>query len=321
MSELYTYQVARIRYRENSLLTRQDIDSLMSAKDYDDCLRLLFDKGLGTSNEKTTEELLSVENEKLWDYIKELLKDLTPLNVLFYQTDYNNLKAAIKAVVTDASTDGIYSFGGSLEPEFIEKCVKENDFTSLPKHMVAPAKKAYKTLLQTSDGQICDMSIDKACLDAMADTAEENEDETVKAYVNLRCAISDIKIAVRCQKTNKSLDFIKESLAKCKTLDVNALAIAAAKSEDDLMAFLSVSKYSDCVEHLKEGNLSFEKWCDNKLMALIKKQKVNPFTIGPILAYVVARQNEMSAIKIVMSGKLNGLDDEMIRERLRDMYV
>ncbi len=321
MSELYTYQVARIRYRENSLLSRQDLDTLMNARDYEECLRLLFDKGFGSGSEKNTEEILSFENQKLWDYIKELLKDLTPLNVLFYQTDYNNLKAAIKSVVTDTPTIGVYSEGGSLNCEFIETAVKETNFTALPKHMQKVAEEAYKTLLQTSDGQVCDMMLDKACLNAMLSSAKSSEDETVKSYVALRCALSDIKIAVRCQKTKKSLSFINDSLVACENIDIKALSTAAAKSEEDLMNYLSLTKYSDCVEHLKEGNLSFEKWCDNKLMALIKKQKVNPFTIGPILAYVVARQNEISAIKIVLSGKLNGLDDEMIRERLRDLYV
>ena len=47
----------------------------------------------------------------------------------------------------------------------------------------------------------------------------------------------------------------------------------------------------------------------------------NPFTVGPLFAYVLARQNEISTVRIILSGKLNELDDGMIRERLREMYV
>ena len=56
-------------------------------------------------------------------------------------------------------------------------------------------------------------------------------------------------------------------------------------------------------------------------MDLIKEQKMNPFTVGPLFAYVLARRNEISTVRIILSGKLNELDDGMIRERLREMYV
>jgi V/A-type H+-transporting ATPase subunit C len=53
----------------------------------------------------------------------------------------------------------------------------------------------------------------------------------------------------------------------------------------------------------------------------MKPQKTNPFTIGPLAAYILARQNEIKCVRMVLSAKLNGLPDDMIRERLREMYV
>ena len=56
-------------------------------------------------------------------------------------------------------------------------------------------------------------------------------------------------------------------------------------------------------------------------MGLIKEQKSNPFTIGPLLAYIIARQNEINMVRIILSGKLNELPDSVVRERLRELYV
>ena len=47
----------------------------------------------------------------------------------------------------------------------------------------------------------------------------------------------------------------------------------------------------------------------------------NPFGIAPLAAYILARENEIKMVRIILSGKLNGFPDEFIRERLRDMYV
>ena len=57
------------------------------------------------------------------------------------------------------------------------------------------------------------------------------------------------------------------------------------------------------------------------LLPFISPQKYNAFTIGPVVAYVIARQNEIKTVRIILSGKLNDLPDDSIRERVREMYV
>ena len=45
MSESYTYAVARIRANELALFNDQAIEQLLAAKSYEECIRLLQDKG------------------------------------------------------------------------------------------------------------------------------------------------------------------------------------------------------------------------------------------------------------------------------------
>ncbi len=319
MSEQYIYQVARVRCRELSLLTKQDIDAVLATKDYNSSLRYLFDKGLGTGTETTIEAVLQEENRKLWDFIDELLKDKSAFKVLMLPADYNNLKAAIKSSVSKQAHSSIYKDGGTIEATIIEEAIKLNDFSKLPKEMQTCATKAYKDFLQSRDGQLCDIFIDKCCLEHILDSAKD--EELLRDYADLTVTLANIKTAVRCNKTGKNLDFIKSALVKTGLMDENALAVSATKSWDDLMGFLSNSKFSDSVEKLNISNSAFEKYCDDKVMDLVKKQKVNPFGIGPIVAYVIARQTELNSIKIILSAKLNELDSESIKERLREMYV
>ena len=40
-----------------------------------------------------------------------------------------------------------------------------------------------------------------------------------------------------------------------------------------------------------------------------------------MFAYVLARENEIKTVRIILSGKASKLPDEKIRERIREMYV
>ncbi len=321
MRENYAYQVARVRVRELSLLNSQDIELLMSCKTSDECIRVLRDKGWGDGTEKTAEEIFSNENAKTQGFIHELLDDLSVFDVLLYPTDFNNLKAAIKLGFTGQTPHNVFKKGGTVDPELIMKAVSENDFSILPDFMAETGKKAMSTILRTRDGQLCDIIIDRACLEAVRQAGLDSDEGLVRNYADLSVAISDIKIAVRCQKTGKSQSFINEALAPCDSLNISALSTAAAKSLDEVLNVLSLSPYASCVDKLKESPSAFEKWCDDRMTDLIKEQKSNPFTLGPIMAYSIARQNEINTVRIILSGKLNNIDDSIIRERLRAMYV
>ena len=315
------YAVARVRSKELSLLTRQDIDQLLSCKTYEECLRILHDKGWGTGEDHSAEELLSAEEEKTWAFIREITEDLSPFRVLLIPTDYNNLKAAVKCVVTNTEPRDVFLPGGTADPEIMMRCVRENDFSPLPPQMADAADNAYHTLLHTGDGQLCDVILDRACLLEVQAAGKEAGHELLEQYAELLVAISDIKVAMRACRTKKSRAFLDSALAPCNTLDVSELASAACKAPEDVFAYLSSTPYSDAAEEMKISYSAFEKWCDDQIMALIRDQKSNPFTIGPLFAYVLARRNEISCVRIVLSGKLNHLDADMIRERMREMYV
>lgn len=322
MSDEYIYAVARVRSRELTLLNRQDIDQLMACKSYEECLRVLNDKGWGTGEPvRSAESLLAAEEEKTWAFIRELTDDLTPFDVLLYPIDYNNLKAAVKCVVTNTEPHGVFLPGGTVEPEAMMRCVRENDFSILPQAMASAADEAYHTLLHTDDGQLCDVILDRACLLGVLDCGRNSGSDILAQYAELLAATTDIKIAVRSCKTGKSPAFLRSALAPCATLDTNTLTAAACKDLDEVFAYLASTPYGEAAERLKESYSAFEKWCDDKVMDLIKGQKSNPFSIGPLFAYIIARKNEISTVRVILSGKLNELDDGMIRERLRDMYV
>lgn len=319
--KLYTYAVARIRSKELDLLGKSVIEQLLACSKYEDCLQILADKGWGKNSDESVEQLLAGEREKTWNLISELVEDMSVFDVFLYENDYHNLKAAVKQVYTGKEVPNIYISQGTVPAEIIYKAITEQDYTLLPEHMRSCAEEAYEVQLHTGDSQLCDVIIDKAALDVIYNQGKNSGNELLSEYAEIKVAAADIKIALRALKTGKKKDFLERALASCESLDKNQLIQSVLSGEKEIYKYLETTVYLDAVEEIKKSPSAFEKWCDNLLIERIKPQKYNPFSLSPLAAYILARENEIKSVRILLSGKQNELAEDSIRERLREMYV
>ena len=323
MANEYIYAVARVRGKEQTLLSGSFMETLMAAKDYGECLRLLADKGWNTEGVSDPEELFTAERKRTWDFVGELVDDLHVFDVFLYANDYHNLKAAIKETISPQAYEVAYMAKSqcTVDPLLIRNAVKERNFDALPDAMKEVAKEAMDVLLHTGDGQACDIIVDKAALSRIYEAGKASRNEILSLYGELTVASANIKTAIRAAKTRKDQAFLEKALAPCDTLDVKELARAATEGEESVYAYLEKTKYSDAVSEIKESPSAFEKWCDDQIIESMRPQIHNPFTLSPIAAFILARENEIKSVRIVISGKINGLSDDSVRERVREMYV
>lgn len=324
--ELYTYAVTRVHINEQRLLSAQDMEQLIAAPTAAEAFRLLADKGWGDAElpANDADALVAFETRRTWDLISELMEDLSPFDVFRIESDYHNLKAAIKLAYSadDEAETGRYFLGfGTVPVETIVKAANEHDFTALPQGLADAGRAAYEALAHTGVGQACDMAIDRAALMAMDEAGKKAGSTLLKQYALLMVDMANIKSAVRSARMGKSIDFIRQAVAPAGTLDTDRLMAAAAQSEQAVYDYLAVTDYDGAVAALKISMAAFERWCNNRLIALIKPQRTNNFTIEPLAAYILARQSEIAMVRLILSAKQNHLSDDALRERLRDTYV
>ena len=55
-------------------------------------------------------------------------------------------------------------------------------------------------------------------------------------------------------------------------------------------------------------------------MAYLAKARMIPFGEQPVIAYLYAREAEATAIRIILTGRMAGIDGTTIRARLRRAY-
>ena len=318
----YTCAVARIRVLETRLLTQAVIEQLLACQDEKQCLQLLSEKGWGDSETgEGAEAVLSREREKIWEVMDSLVESRNVFAVLSYQDLFHNLKAAVKASLLDGNTPNIFLKDCAIDGENMVKFLREKDYDRFPDYMRKAAQEAYETFLHTRDGQLCDVIIDRAALDAVREAGNVSREQIIREYAESTVAVADIRIAVRSCKTGKQADFMRKAMAECGTLDKERLIHEVAGGMDQIMNYLAETQYADGARALAESPSAFERWCDNQIIETIRPQLYQSFSLGPLVAYILARENEIKTVRIILTGKRSGLPDEFIRERVREMYV
>lgn len=317
----YTYAVAQIRALELNLLCAADIERLVTGKDQAQCLQLLAEKGWGNEAADTPEAMLQSERQKTWQTVRELFgENSAVLDVLSYPTLFHNLKAAVKQVCTSEPVAGIYNTDCAISGETMQQWIEKKTFDAFPECMRAAAQEAYETLLHTGDGQLCDVIIDHAALLAIRQAGQVATEPVLREYAETMVAIADVRIAARSMKTGKERAFLHRALVPCDAFVPEYLAAAALRGMQTFCDYLESNGYGEAGQALRESPAAFERWCDNHVMEAMEPQKRNPFTAGPLIAYLLGRENEIKTVRIILTGKRNGLPEAQIRERVRKMY-
>ena len=76
----YLYAVSAIRSSENNLLTKTDIERLITSPDYESAIAFLTEKGYEAPKGSNYSEMLDKELEETWDVVKNSAPEAEGLN-------------------------------------------------------------------------------------------------------------------------------------------------------------------------------------------------------------------------------------------------
>ena len=324
MKKDYIFEDARIRVMETGLLTKADFEQLLAEPSYAAALNFLKDKGWGGPDApKNAEALLQAEEKATWDLMEELLPQSPLLNTLRLSRDYQNLKAAVKQIYTDSALDAerLFVEGGTIPSAKIRRALEEQDPEQLPEEMAEAAAQATEVLARTGDGQLCDIILDRAALKALLKAGKEAEDPVLNEYAQVTAVSADIRCALRAARSGRDGETIREMLVEVPGLDLADLTEASLNGRQAVSDYLALTPYASLAPALSQSMSAFECACDNLLIERIRPQLYESEKPGPLVACVIARENEIKCIRLLLSGKLNGLPENVLRESLRNSYV
>mgnify|MGYP000910626866 CR=1 FL=1 len=318
----YAYGVARIRANEPMLFSASDIQRLLSSADYADAMRIFAEKGWKMpENSADFSAMLENESVKTWQLLTESVPDTGEIETLIVTNDFFNLKAALKAWAARKKAFDFFLRPAVTESSLIEEAVEKNEYGLLPDYLRSPAEQAYDAIVRLNNPGLADIALDVAALNTKRRLSEKAGDTMLSEITSFFCAAANIKTAARCAKTGRDREYTVNTLCDSGMIDNDELAEAALAGEERLAEYLSASFYEEAGEHLKRGLDAFEKWCDDTITQKVQAAKFTALGMSPIIAYFIHKEMEIKNARIILSAKQNRLPADIVRQRVRAVYV
>lgn len=303
----YIFPCVVIRSKEVDLLSREELLRLLDLGSVQDIMNVLADHGYGDGKElenpRDFEKILSENMKETYDTIYSTIPDEKELDFFKYPNDYHNLKVLLKAEFLKTDASHLLIDSGTIRADKLQDMLRRRDFSLMTVEMRQAVDEAIELFAKSRDPQEIDLRLDKACYKDMLTDAEESGNQFLQEYVRKLIDSLNIDAFARLKEVGKPRAFFKRVFLDGGNLDENAV-------EQKAIAIVN------------EVTLSgVEKYLDAQRMEFVKDALYVPFGIEPVVGYLEAKEAEVMNLRMILTGKISGMDDTLIRERLRETYV
>lgn len=336
----YIYAVARVRVLETRLLDRAVFQRMIDADDAQAAFGVLaeteYADSIGRAGDVFDfEKALTWHLKWVYDYLASFMPDEFVLDLLRLRFDFHNLKVILKARILgfEADPGALYNWG--VTPiDVIESVVgaaidgaSEIRSRTMARSLLECVKEVLSIPGIGEDPQLIDMIADKRHHRARLDMTCSTRRELLEKWVRAGIDIANMKTSIRGSKLGMEKGKLQLGLIPGGTVPFDALRAVAGEPVQAWLEFWTHSSYGEAVAKfvdVEKGSVNFtelEKWADVYLAGLVQRARHMSLGPEPVLAYAVAKETEVKNLRIILTGKINRLPGDMIRERLRDVYA
>ena len=324
----YLFLTTRVRTLENSLLSRDRMTRMLEARTATEAAGVLIECGypeISPLNINTLQEALAAEQRRTYHDLYSLAPNPALFDVFRVRYDYHNGKVLLKGAAVGTDATHLLLDMGRIPVRELKETFLSGDFRGLPAAFQEAVIRAKEILHTEEDPQKTDFVLDRACYSEMLHMAGQLGSAFLLGYVRISIDAANLRAAVRTLRIGKDADFLKEILFEGGNVSVQRVldGVSPGGSLADIFARSSLREAAEAGMGAVAGDrmTKFEKLCDDSVNDYLKRAKLVSFGEAPVIAYLAAKENELTAVRIILTGRMADLPAEMIQERLRDAYV
>ncbi len=323
----YLFVSTYLRSRERALLTAARMERMIEAPTVQEAAKVLVEIGYNEFDANSMDSLgsaLAAEREKVFADLYRFVPDRSVVDVFQVKYDYHNAKTALKAQAQGVDCSRLLIEAGCMSAAKLQQAVQGGNYDALPGAMPPAVKQAAEVLATTGDPQRSDFVLDKAYYAEMLHCARQSGSAFLVRYVQAGIDAANLRSAVRALRLGQSTDFLRRVLVEGGEIPPARVQNAAqAGSLAELYRTGALRGAAELAAEAAAGGplTAFEKACDDAVTAVVAEAKRVPFGPEVVIGYLVAKELEFTAVRIIMAGRMAGLEGNTIRERLRESYV
>lgn len=326
----YPYAVGRIRVLENKLLSKEKVERMIEADTPADVLKILAESEYGTGQELASahdyEKLLAAELRKVYDFIEEVTPDKELTDLFWLQYDIHNLKVLLKARAIGGGDEPLMDTG-SIVSDSLKAAVYKGDHSDVPPFVSEVLREIDEKYGERFDPHRIEVALDKAGYKRIFDVLSRKKNAFLQEFFQKRVDLINIKMLLRAKGLGEDAGFLSGMLIPGGTIADELLIKAFDEPVDKLVYALKDSEYAQVVTlgvraFERDSSLTvYERLADDFLLHFVKSRSFDPLGFEAIAGYIMAKENEIKLVRLIMVGKINNISTDKIRERLRDVYV
>ena len=336
----YAYATGRIRSLQKDLVDETTVRRMLETPDEEAAFAVMMETsyaayatGAGVSDYERMLEAGLIEAYRL---VRSISPDGTLTDILLRRYDLHNVRIIIKAEHIGA--DLIVPMG-RVDPDTIAAAwhLRREGWEegSESSHILPPASQIslprwlerllYRAALMidnSGDLYLVDLMLDKAWFRGLKAWSKENS-HYLYAWLVVRIDAVNIMGMLRLRAGGWSRERWREIFIEGGRVSRSKLESLYDLTPEQAAAGLIDTVYRREIEggledYRKCGELSYmEALFEARLLEVLRAERYITFGSQPLLAYLLRKEAEVRALRMVMIGKLNGLPHDIIHKRLR----
>lgn len=334
MSQLeYAGLNTTLRLYEAQLLSQSDYDTLLQMDQIDSVLDYLAKTAYVVNEQARTQRQFEPTIQQRLEYVYHELAQASPdprvIEIFSLRYTYHNLKVLIKQNYVDRDLSDLLIPIGSHSYDQLKQMVEtKGQDEDIDPIMQAAIYDAITSVEDTGDTYSIDVILDTAYLDHIASNARELNDLAVIEFTKMKIDFQNLTTFVRGYNQGQSNTFIYTALSGQG--GVSRDDILENWREKDLSGLVETFHRADYLIDLDQvwdqlNNSEVDSAFINRVIQEQFAKNLRPYSFEafgpmPVLTYLYFLENETDNIRLLLIGKENNLDAQLIKERMRPIH-
>lgn len=326
----YLYSIGRVRELEKGLLIQANLDRVLEAHDP---LAVLRSVGFFKTTEdhephEKLDEVFRRERAHNRLQLHELMADSPIEDIFLLPYDVANLKLLLKGKLTgkQAVKEMPLEEGKFQKGELIG-AIFDDAPTRLPTALLDEVKAVTAAFQVTKQFAPLEIALDRCLRRLQCEIALAARSAFLQTYLRRASDLENIATVIRWKMRHFGRDTLALQFTELGELDVGWLERLFDIGWESLAATLKPTPYSHVAAaivnevHTETSYPAIGVACANALIDFLRPTLYLNAGLEPLVAFYLAREHELKLVRLILLGKRFGCPLELLRQRVRHLFI
>lgn len=321
----YAFETAKVRVLETKMIDKSTFVDMANAESFESAIEMLAGSEYAVTAGSGFDEIEAVLLERRKEarqLFLELIKDDEIAELLRAREDFANMRLAVRRVVTERPIGVDYSDDGSVPAAEFEEIFEQENYDLFPDYLQDGVEAAVLGYYQAKDIREIDYAIDRVEAAYRLKKAKELGSVFLESLFRTRIDLNNIRTLLRLKMADRDE---REHFIEGGFVEISRFVHGLDVGYEALAPLFFATPYYDIVEggvnylNSEKSFLALESLCETHTKGFLSSTTSIAAGTQPVIAYLVLKEIEVRALRMVLSCKKNGLDAKTILDRLSDI--